>query len=210
MESSRKRGPGRPPKGAREALVAAARELFAERGYEETTTEGILERSGVSKGAMYHHFAGKRELFEAVYIAVEDESVSRLVANARGETPLEIIRSGSHAYLAESAGDTDFVRISLMQARVVLGYERWRELAAARGAGVVEALIGAAIEQGEIAPLDPSAAASVWVAVLIEGGLAVASAEDKEAASEAAGAVFDRLLAGLAGGGALPPLHPRP
>lgn len=197
MEPKRKRGPGRPSEGARDALIAAARGLFAERGFDDTTTEAILERSGVSKGAMYHHFPGKLELFEAVYVQVEDESVARLVERAQGETPLEIIRTGSHGYLAESAGDSDFVRIGLTQARPVLGYERWRELAAERGVGVVEALIRAAIDAGELAPVDPGAAASIWTAVLIEGGLMVATADDKGAACTAAGAVLDRLLAGL-------------
>jgi len=197
MDPERKRGPGRPPEGAREAILAAARELFAARGFEATTMDAILERSGVSKGAMYHHFPGKRELFEAVYVEVEDESVARLVERAVGETPLEIIRTGSHGYLAESAGESDFVRIGLTQARPVLGFERWRELAAARGVGVVKALIEAAIEQGQLAPVDPDAAAALWVAVLIEGGLTVATAEDKDAAREAAGAVMDHLLAGL-------------
>jgi len=200
MESKGKRGPGRPSEGAREALIAAARELFAARGYEQTTTEAILDRSGVSRGAMYHHFPGKLELFEAVYIQVEDESVARLVERAEGETPLEIIRSGSHGYLAESAGDSDFVRIGLTQARRVLGYERWRELAAERGVGVVESLIRAAIEAGQLVPVDPGAAAVIWVAVLIEGGLMVAGADDKETARSSAGAVFDHLLTGLAAG----------
>ena len=198
MDRKRKRRPGRPSEGAREAVVAAARELFAERGYDATTTEAILERSGVSKGAMYHHFPSKLELFEAVYVQVEDESVARLVERARGETPLEIIRTGSHGYLAESAGDSDFVRIGLTQARPVLGFERWRELAAERGVGVVEALFRAAIEAGELTPVDPGAAASIWTAVLIEGGLMVATAEDRETAQEAAGAVLDRLLEGMA------------
>ncbi|MGK2955121.1 MAG: TetR/AcrR family transcriptional regulator [Solirubrobacterales bacterium] len=197
MDQKHKRGPGRPSEGARDAIVAAARELFVERGFEATTTEEILKRSGASKGAMYHHFPGKLELFEAVYIQVEDESVARLVERATGETPLEIFRSGSYGYLAESAGDTDFVRISLTQARQVLGYERWRELAAQRGVSVVQALIGAAVEQGEIPPVDIEAAASIWVAVLIEGGLMVATADDKDAARKSAGEVFDRLLAGL-------------
>ncbi|MFN8114404.1 MAG: helix-turn-helix domain-containing protein [Solirubrobacterales bacterium] len=202
MEPKRKRGPGRPSEGAREAIVAAARELFAERGFEETTTEAILERSDVSKGAMYHHFPGKLDLFEAVYVQVEDESVARLVDRARGDTPLEIIRTGSHGYLAESAGDSDFVRIGLTQARPVLGYERWRELAAARGVGVVEALIRAAIDAGQLTSVDPAAAASLWTAVLIEGGLMVATADDKERAQAEAGEVLDRLLDGMAGGGA--------
>ena len=198
MDRKRKRGPGRPSEGAREAVVAAARELFAERGYDATTTEAILERSGVSKGAMYHHFPSKLELFEAVYVQVEDESVARLVERARGETPLEIIRTGSHGYLAESAGDSDFVRIGLTQARPVLGFERWRELAAERGVGVVEALFRAAIEQGDIGAVDVRAAAEIWTAVLIEGGLMVATAEDKKTAREAAGEVLDRLLEGMA------------
>lgn len=198
MDPDRKRGPGRPSEGARDAIVAAARELFAERGFEATTMDAILERSGVSKGALYHHFPGKLELFEAVYVLVEDESVARLIGHAAGETPLEVIRSGSRGYLAESAGDSDFVRISLTQARPVLGFERWRELAAARGAGVVRALIEAAIEQGEIGPIDLDAAAGIWVAVLIEGGLMVAAAADKDAARKAAGDVMDHLLDGLA------------
>jgi AcrR family transcriptional regulator len=197
MRSKSKRGPGRPPAGARKAIVAAARELFAERGFDATTTEAILERSGVSRGAMYHHFPGKLELFEAVYVQVEDESVARLVDRARGETPLEIIRTGSHAYLAESAGDSDFVRIGLTQARPVLGYERWRELAAARGVGVVEALVRAAVEQGQLGPTDPRATAEIWTAVLIEAGLMVATADDKAKAQDQAGEVLDHLLEGL-------------
>lgn len=198
VNPERKRGPGRPSQGAREAIVAAARELFADRGFDATTTEAILERSGVSKGAMYHHFPGKLELFEAVYIQVEDESVARLVERAQGGTALEIIRTGSHGYLAESAGDTDFVRIGLTQARRVLGYERWRELAGERGVGVVEALFRAAIDQGEIEGVDPATAASIWVAVLIEAGLMVADAGDKEAERRTAGGILDHLLAGLA------------
>jgi AcrR family transcriptional regulator len=197
MGSESKRGPGRPSAGARDAIVAAARGLFAERGFDATTTEAILERSGVSKGAMYHHFPGKLELFEAVYVQVEDESVARLVERARGETPLEVIRTGSHGYLAESAGDSDFVRIGLTQARSVLGYERWRELAAARGVGVVEALVRAAIDQGQLAPTDPRATAEIWTAVLIEGGLMVATAPDKATAQRQAGDVLDHLLEGL-------------
>ena len=75
-----KRVPGRPSQGAREAVIGAALQLFAERGYDATTTEAILARSGVSKGAMYHHFPGKLELFEAVYIELEDSAMAELAA----------------------------------------------------------------------------------------------------------------------------------
>ncbi|HMT05840.1 MAG: TetR/AcrR family transcriptional regulator [Solirubrobacterales bacterium] len=197
MGRKSKRGPGRPSEGARDAIIAAARELFASKGFEATTTDQILQRSGVSKGAIYHHFPSKVHLFEAVYIEVEDESVSRLVKHATGDTPREIIRSGSLGYLIESAGDTDFVKISLTQARRVLGFERWRELAGERGVAVIRALFEAAVEQGEMDEVDPDVAAAIWVAVLIEGGLLVVDSDNKKQARERAGVIFERLLAGL-------------
>lgn len=200
MEPDVKRSPGRPPSGAREALIAAARELFAERGYEATTTAEILARSGVSKGAMYHHFETKLDLFEAVYIEVEDASVARLVEAAGEGGPLERLRAGSRAYVHESGLDGDFARINLTQARRVLGLERWRTLGAVRGLAVVQLLFTAAVEAGEIAPLDPAAAAEIYTAALIEAGLLVERAgAGKDAAEDAVGVVLERMLDGLAG-----------
>jgi AcrR family transcriptional regulator len=188
---------GRPSKGAREALLDAGRELFAERGYDAVSTSEIVARSGVSKGAMYHHFPGKRELFEAVYIQVEDATVQRLLAEAGEGTPLAVLRSGTEVYLREAARDGDFARISLTQARPVLGIERWRVIAAERGVGVVRALLGAAVEAGELGPLDLDAGAAIYTAAVIEAGLLVVAAEDQVAMQRVAGEVLERMLAGL-------------
>src|SRR5438046_7597406 len=81
----------------RAALIAAARELFATRGYAAVATEEIVRAAGVTRGALYHHFAGKQELFQAVYEAVEEQLVADIgaVALAAASDPLEALRAGA-------------------------------------------------------------------------------------------------------------------
>src|SRR2546421_10928103 len=85
----------------REALIAAARELFAERGYAAVGTEEIVRKAGLTRGALYHHFAGKRELFEAVYETIEGEVTERIAADALvgASDPLQALRAGARAFL---------------------------------------------------------------------------------------------------------------
>src|SRR5215475_10883791 len=91
--------------GTRAALVEAARPLFAERGYAGVGTEEIVRAAGVTRGALYHHFAGKKELFEAVYETVETELAQRIAAGAlaaNASSPLEAMRAGAEMFLAVS------------------------------------------------------------------------------------------------------------
>jgi len=192
-------GPGRPSEGAREALLAAARELFAAHGYDAVSTAMVITKAGVSRGAMYHHFAGKRELFEALYVAMEDELIVRLAAAAgAAPSPLAGLRAGSRAYLRECESPSDWARINLRQSREVLGAERWQELAADRGIGAVRAAIVAAMDAGETPGDDASVVAAIYMAALIEAGLQVARAADPAATRAAAERTLDRLLDGLA------------
>ncbi len=66
----------------RDALIEAARELFAEHGYAGVGTEEIVRAAGVTRGALYHHFEGKRELFEAVYERIEAELTERIATGS--------------------------------------------------------------------------------------------------------------------------------
>ena len=68
----------------RGALIAAARRLFAERGYADVGTEEIVRAAGVTRGALYHHFDGKRDLLRAVYEQIESEIAPEV---AEGVTP---------------------------------------------------------------------------------------------------------------------------
>src|SRR5690606_25685100 len=104
----------------RAALLAAGRALFAEKGFAGAGREEIVERAGVTRGAMYHHFPSKEALFQAVYEACEEEVLARVMAAAEGaRDPKEMLRRGSLAYL-EVAGRDDVRRICLIDAPAVL------------------------------------------------------------------------------------------
>jgi AcrR family transcriptional regulator len=159
----------------------------------------VIARAGVSRGAMYHHFASKRELFEALYVEMEDELVIRLGTAAAGaSSPLGGLRAGSRAYLRECERPSDWSRINLLQSREVLGADRWQELAADRGIGVIRSTVAAALEAGEMAPDDPAVVASIYLAALVGAGLEVAAAADPRSTRDAAERTLDRLLDGLA------------
>src|ERR1700704_3641957 len=134
----------------RAKLIRAARSLFARKGYAAVGTEEIVRRAGVTRGALYHQFADKEELFLAVYEAVEEGLTAR-VAGMLGEvsSPFEAMRAGIRAFL-EACRTPEVQRIVLIDGPSVLGWERWREVADRNGLGVIEAVIVAAIEAGEI------------------------------------------------------------
>ena len=186
----------------RTALVAAARELFAERGYAGVGTEEIVRAAGLTRGALYHHFAGKRELFEAVYELVEAELAERIAGGAleaNAESPLEAMRAGAEMFL-RACTEPEAQRIALLDGPAVLGWDRWREIAAEHGLGLIEASLRAAVEAGEIRqqPLRPLA--HVLMGALDEAAMLVARAEDPEAMRAEVGRTLDSLLEGLSSG----------
>lgn len=198
MEAELKRAPGRPSEGAREALVEAAHSLFMERDYDLVSVEEILRRSGVSRGALYHHFPSKLDLFRAVYEASERRAIDRIVAEIPAESsPGEALVAGARAYLRHCETDEEMRRIGLTQSRVVLGWEGWRAVVAELGLGVVLGVVTAAIEAGEIPPRDPQTTALVLFGALIEAAMPIVVAEDRQAVRERSEAVIVDLLMGL-------------
>src|SRR3954453_3247008 len=84
----------------RQALVSAARKLFAQRGFADVGTEEIVRAAGVTRGALYHHFADKSELFAATFVEVEVDTNARIAASATGEQdPIAAMRLGARAFL---------------------------------------------------------------------------------------------------------------
>jgi AcrR family transcriptional regulator len=192
------RGRGRPSEGAREALIAAAHELFLERDYDEISTAEILERSGVSRGALYHHFPSKLALFKAVYEANERRLVEALALEVlAAETPFEGLLLGARSYLRRCEHDEAFRRIGLIQSRAVLGWEGWREAATDLGIGVVRAAVTAAIDAGELPRRDPETLAHVLLGALIEAAMLIAVAENRPQARRRSESVVADLLEGL-------------
>jgi AcrR family transcriptional regulator len=166
--------------------MTAARELFTERGYDGVGTEEIVRAAGVTRGALYHHFGGKAELLEAVYERLEAESterVARVVLGSELESPLEAMRAGIEAFLDECA-KPELQRIALHDAPAVLGWERWREIAAANGLGLIEASLSAAIEAGEMRELPVRPTAHLLLGALDEAAMLVARSEDPDSRAE--------------------------
>ncbi|HVQ58853.1 MAG TPA: helix-turn-helix domain-containing protein [Solirubrobacterales bacterium] len=164
----------------RNALMNAARKLFTERGYDAVGTEEIVRAAGVTRGALYHHFGGKKDLLEAVYERLEAESterVARVVLGSELHSPLEAMKAGIEAFLDECA-EPELQRIGLHDAPAVLGWDRWREIAAANGLGLIEASLSAAIEAGEIRSLPVKPMAHLLLGALDEAAMLVARSED--------------------------------
>lgn len=109
----------------RAALVASARHLFEERGYDATSTEDIVGNAGVTRGALYHHFADKRDLLRAVVLEIQQEIAERVVAAALAETdPWRLFLAGWMAFLNDET-DTPAVRLLMIDAPAALGIEEW-------------------------------------------------------------------------------------
>lgn len=184
----------------RAALVRAARVLFAERGFTGVGTEAIVAAAGVTRGALYHQFADKTELFEAVYEAIEEDLAGRLgerVVAAGASDPIELMTLGANAWL-DACGEQEVQQIVLLDGPAVLGWQRWREIGMRYGLGLVEGLLAQAIEVGRIAPQPVRALTHVLVGALDEAGLYIARAEDQIVAREQMRAVIAALIAGLA------------
>ncbi|MEK6250333.1 MAG: TetR/AcrR family transcriptional regulator [Actinomycetota bacterium] len=181
----------------RDALIGAARNLFAKRGYAEVGTEEIVRAAGLTRGALYHHFGGKRELLAAVYEQIEQELAERIASAALGATdPLEAMRAGTEMFL-DACLEPEVQRIVLLDAPAVLGWERWREIAAEHGLGLIELTLQSAIDAGAIAPQPVKPLAHVLMGALDEAAMVVARAEDPAAMRVEVAATLQSLLEGL-------------
>jgi AcrR family transcriptional regulator len=180
------------------ALLKAARELFTVKGYADTATEEIVQRAGVTRGALYHHFRDKEELFRAVFEAAERELVEKVRA-AIGSAQLglwEGLSVGCQAFL-DACLEPAVQRIILLDAPAVLGWETWRRIDAEYGLGLVRQGLQAAVDTGYVDPLPVDPLAHILLGALNEAAMVIARAEDVQAARAEVGAVVDRLLKGL-------------
>jgi AcrR family transcriptional regulator len=186
----------------REALITAARPLFAEHGFAEVALETIVRAAGVTRGALYHHFADKTELFAAVFEQVEGEVAARMgetIAVAGQTDPLEIMRLGAEFWL-DACSDSEVQRIVLVDAPAVLGSTRWSEIGNRYNIGLVRTLLANAIETGRIPPQPVEATALTMLGAMREATLYIARADEHEQARQDAGAVMNRLIDALAAG----------
>jgi AcrR family transcriptional regulator len=186
--------------GTRDQLVAAAQELFAREGFEATSTEAVLQRSGVSRGSLYHHFPDKKALFEAVLIRVHAEAVQTTIKAARGSADgVEALKAGCLAWI-RLARDPAISRIVLIDAPSVVGWSRWRQIDEEHSFGVVKAGLRAAAKRDLLPDEMIEPVGHILLAALNELALLIATSRDAKRAEREAIAAFDLLLSRLLGG----------
>jgi AcrR family transcriptional regulator len=178
------------------ALLDAARELFAQDGYAATSLDAVVARAGVTKGALYHHFEGKRDLFAAVF-ARENERLLDAVATAYGREsdPWDALEAGCQAFL-EATQEPGLQRIFLLDATAALGYERIRELES-DSLALMELAISRAIEAGRIEARPAKPLAHMLFGAICEIAMVTARAGDQKAALAEASGELGRLLRAL-------------
>jgi AcrR family transcriptional regulator len=193
--SGKRAAQGRATRGQ---LIEVATRLFAEHGYEGTSIEAVLSAAGVSRGALYHHFAGKEALFEAVVSAVSEQVTAKLTEAVRGcADPLDAMRTAALAWI-DLAADPVIQRVVLVDAPSVLGWDRWRAMDDGRTLGAMRAMLQAISDSGRLPAELVGPFSHMILAALDEIVLVIARAPDSEAAvaegRTAVQALLDRLL----------------
>jgi len=182
------------------ALIAAARQLFAERGYAAVGTEEVVQRAGVTRGALYHHFkGGKEDLFRAVLVQISAETTREVLhAASQAADPWEELVMGADAFL-DASMKPDVQRIMLVDGPAVLGWDVWRAADGDYALTLMEGAIKNAIAAGRLIEQPPRALAHVLIGALDEAAMVVARADDPAEARREMGQTVRRLLEGLRG-----------
>jgi len=184
-------------------IIATARQLFAASGYEGTSTEAVLAQSGVSRGALYHHFENKEALFAAVLEAVEvDLTAATGRATANLIDPVAAVRVAFDTFL-DLACEAEVRQIVLTDAHSVVGWQKWREIEERHGFGRLKEALKIMAAAGRIRDDMVDVFAHMLLASLIEVAFLVARAADPAAAAVngrmAMKELLDRLLASSPG-----------
>lgn len=176
------------------AILKAARKLFGEDGFQQTTMDDIATAARVAKGAVYHHFKTKEAVFEAVFDEVSRDLVADIAKVSRAEKDVLLaMAAGTQHYLAAcSRGPTG--QIILRDGPAVLGWERWREIDAQHFGGKIPRALEVAMEQGLLArqPVEPLA--RLLLGAMTEAAVACAGAADIKKAGADYSRAFKSLL----------------
>jgi AcrR family transcriptional regulator len=180
-----------------EAILKAGRRLFGERGFAATTMDDIAEAARIAKGAVYHHFATKEAVFEAVFDQVSHDLVLEVDRAARTERDvLAAMVAGTQHYFAACAKGP-IGQIILRDGPAVLGWERWREIDARHFGGKIPRALTAAMDAGLIArqPVEPLA--RLLLGAVTEAAVACAGRADVLKAGGEYSRAFKSLLEAL-------------
>lgn len=183
----------------RARIVEIATDLFTSAGYDATSIDSVLAKSGISRGALYHHFKDKAALFEAVLESIEAQIASTLRAASVGiADPVAAMRAGGDAWLALSRA-ADVRQIVLIDAPAVLGWQKWREIDARFGFGLIKAGLKNLSMAGRLDAAMIEPLSHVLLASMMELALVVARANNPATATRSARTALHQLIDRLLG-----------
>ncbi|KFZ79934.1 transcriptional regulator [Amycolatopsis sp. MJM2582] len=181
----------------RQTLFDTGLRLFAEHEYASLSAEELVRAAGLTRGALYHHFDGKRGLFEAVVDELEHRAAGRIrTAIASSEDPVERTERGVTEFLAVCA-EPRYRHVVLLQGPIALGWRRWRELDQKHLGGLVDDTVQAMLATSRIRPHPAKLVAAAFYGALTELALVVAETDDPDQARAQAAELVHDLIAGL-------------
>jgi AcrR family transcriptional regulator len=187
----------RQAEATRELLVAVARERFTNQGYAATSIEDIVQRAGVAKGALYHHFSGKEALFRAVYEAVQADVVSAVMAAAlAAQEPWAGVRAGLSAFL-DACLDPAFRRIVVLESVSVLQPEVREGGIAQVELPMLRTVLTPLLASNVLPGVAAEPLAHVALGGLYGAALFIARSPDPDTARREVDVVLDTLVGGL-------------
>lgn len=205
-------------RATRRTLLTVARKDFGARGYADASVEEIVRRAGVTKGAFYHHFTGKGDLFLRVFEDIRKELSRAAFITHRDHEPFAPQEAQSrrlNRFAEQSNAEVwnqfiercrryielhihpEVQRIVLVDARWVLDRKDWQRIESEHGLILLRADLRRAMQRRIIRRLPLNSLAVILSGVLNEACLTVADAHDREQALDEAMTIITHLLGGL-------------
>ena len=173
-------------RSTRSALTSAARQLFAERGYAAVSTDEIVRAAGVTRGALYHHYADKQALFRDVFEQLEAEITAEISAVVAGSTDQLVAMAVGVECFLDICQRPEVLRIGLTDAPAVLGWAAWREIEGRHGLGIITSMLAAAVDAGLLpAGASVPALSQLVLSAVIESALMIANGAPRESVQQA-------------------------
>ena len=171
----------------REKLLAAFKASFLKRGFEQTTVQSVLNETGLSKGAMYHHFRSKSEIIEALYEHESRSAIAKVFTAPIGTVSALSRLKSAYLEWTKVVRDPDIARILFEIGPAAIGEQKARDIEDAASRQSIRRLLDKAIEARDIAPPDPDLLISLLNALVAEAALyQLRSGEDAQASLELA------------------------
>ncbi len=178
-------------------LIEAAKEIFSTKGYEATTTEEIVKYAGVTRGALYHHYKGKQDLFEVVFFKAYKDVVERIKSSRdAAKDPWEALLAIFYEFLNASV-DPAIQKILMVEGPAVMGWKKWHEVDVRLGMKVLIDQISMLVDNGTIRYVPIDALAYIISGAANECALWILQSDNPKRSLAEAKAVTEELLGSL-------------